>query len=429
MSTWWVITRAQTVQEVKSKTGLYFDEIGTMKFYPTKWKVVTYINLEPTRELWKQTKTHQRKIIDFCRKIKDKKWYHYTDCIAFDQYVNSKNKYINNLKDLVAEYLAADTKIPNYRSKRVVLNFIGEISKILFGTLTQSDARSYNKHISELDREQKEFLHLAKEQMTVIKTTITSVNSTLQRVNQNEKMLESGLNQLFNYSTHKLRDLKEVESVNLLNEQLRLIQRGIDESQHSFETLIEAFVHAEQGTLQPQLITSEKIRNLIATQKLPSGLDYPNFPFPDLSKIITPNIYSYKQYLVYVLEIPLFSPTEYNLYRLLPFPVKVRKEEVTYGYVNFNKEFIFSDTLRQHYGKMTSNELSACFRPNEVTCVCKEEIPMYTYVPEVDCEATLLHPSTTRVPDSCEYKFFKLSNTFWIPLHLSNEWLFVNPQP
>jgi hypothetical protein len=148
------------------------------------------------------------------------------------------------------------------------------------------------------------------------------------------------------------------------------------------------------------------MRNLIATQKLPSGLDYPGFPFYELSKIITPNIYSYKQYLVYVLEIPLFSPTEYNLYTLLPFPVKVRKkEEVTYGYVNLNKEFIFSDTLRQHYGKMTSNELSGCFRPNEVTFVRKEEIPMYTYVPEVHCEATLLHPSTTRVPDSCEYIF------------------------
>jgi hypothetical protein len=27
-----------------------------------KWKVVTYINLELTTELWKQTKAHERKI-------------------------------------------------------------------------------------------------------------------------------------------------------------------------------------------------------------------------------------------------------------------------------------------------------------------------------------------------------------------------------
>jgi hypothetical protein len=60
--------------------------------------------------------------------------------------------------------------------------------------------------------------------------------------------------------------------------------------------------------------------------------------------------------------------------------------------------------------------------------VCKEEIPIYTYVPELDCETTLLHPSTTSIPNNCEYRFLKLSKTFWIPLHLSNQWLFVTPQ-
>jgi hypothetical protein len=215
--------------------------------------------------------------------------------------------------------------------------------------------------------------------MTIIKTTISSVNTTLQRVNQNEKILDNGLNKLINYSTHEFSELKEeMGNVNLLNEQLRLAQRGLDECQHSFEILLDALVHAEQGTLQPQLITAAKIRELIKEQTLPSGTDYPNFPLSELSKIIIPNIYSHKQYLVYVLEIPLFSPTEYHLYRLLPFPVKVNKEKATYGYVNFNKEFIFSDALRQHYGKMTPNELANCFRPSEIKYVCKEDIPICT---------------------------------------------------
>jgi hypothetical protein len=74
-----------------------------------KWKVATYIDLEPTRELWKQTKIHQRKVTDFCQKIKDKNWYHSTDCAEFGQYVRSKSKYIDNLKDLVAEYLTDNT--------------------------------------------------------------------------------------------------------------------------------------------------------------------------------------------------------------------------------------------------------------------------------------------------------------------------------
>jgi hypothetical protein len=103
----------------------------------------------------------------------------------------------------------------------------------------------------------------------------------------------------------------------------------MDECQHSFEILIDGFVHAEQGTIQPQLITAEKIKNIIINQKLPTGTDYPTLPFSELSKIITPNVYSYKQYLVYVLEIPLLSPTEYHLYSVLPFPVKVHKEQAT----------------------------------------------------------------------------------------------------
>lgn len=43
---------------------------------------------------------------------------------------------------------------------------------------------------------------------------------------------------------------------------------------------------------------------------------------------------------------------------------------------------------------MTTNELTGCFHPNEFLYVrvCREEIPIYTYVPEIDCEATLLHP-------------------------------------
>jgi hypothetical protein len=60
--------------------------------------------------------------------------------------------------------------------------------------------------------------------------------------------------------------------------------------------------------------------------------------------------------------------------------------------------------------------------------VCKGEIFVYTYTPGLDCETTLLHPSTTKTPDTCEYNFFKLKETFWIPLHKSNHWLFVAPE-
>ncbi|KAJ9582111.1 hypothetical protein L9F63_003567, partial [Diploptera punctata] len=91
------LTDAQEVKALDSKTGVYFDEIGIIQFYPIQWKV-------------------------------------------------------------------------------------GDIAKILFGTLTQSDAEEYNKHISQLEKEQAEFLHYSKGcEITVIKSTINSVNLTIAR--------------------------------------------------------------------------------------------------------------------------------------------------------------------------------------------------------------------------------------------------------
>jgi hypothetical protein len=144
-------------------------------------------------------------------------------------------------------------------------------------------------------------------------------------------------------------------------------------------------------------------------------------------KIITPIIYSYKKYLVYVLEIPLILPIEYQLYKLTPFPVAINKES-SYGYINIDKEIIFSETLQNHYGKMNVNELMKCFQPNQKVYLCKAEIPIKNYIPGMDCEATLLQPSTLEVPKICEYRFFKLLKTIWIPLHTNKQWLFVAPR-
>lgn len=51
-----------------------------------------------------------------------------------------------------------------------------------------------------------------------------------------------------------------------------------------------------------------------------------------------------------------------------------------------------------------------------------------TYVPNEHCEATLIHPSTISVPNClCQQRLLNLEFTYWIPLHLSNEWLHVAP--
>jgi hypothetical protein len=67
-----------------------------------------------------------------------------------------------------------------------------------FGTLIQSGARKYNQHINQLQEEQKEFLHISKEQMIVLKSAITSFNIRTQKFDKNEKLLFDELIRLNN---------------------------------------------------------------------------------------------------------------------------------------------------------------------------------------------------------------------------------------
>ena len=79
-------------------------------------------------------------------KIQNATWYALTDCRAFVPYVKSKVRYVDRLKDIIADYLSS----PSERMERGILDMGGDILKFLFGTLTQSDANKYIEHIQKL---------------------------------------------------------------------------------------------------------------------------------------------------------------------------------------------------------------------------------------------------------------------------------------
>jgi hypothetical protein len=420
----WKRVQTQQTEPLSSQAGIYYDEVGTISFYPMTWKVVSYLNLQPTQDLWRKVKDHYKQVASYCQTLEKKPWYHYTDCNSFEQYVVSKITYIDNMKDLVEEYMKPEQQ--NNRTKRGVLDFVGEVSKILFGTLTQADAREYNENINQLEKEQKEFLHIFTEQMTVIKSVIQSIDSTVQKIDKNEKLLRDSILQLNEQVANVSVTLQtEIEQVATANLQIATVERGFAECQRGFEILLETLVYAGQGIFQPQFVTARRIRAVLTSQQLPSGLDYPNFSFSELQRIIVSHIYAHVPFLVYVLDIPLLFPTPYQLYKVLPFPTP--RQDI-FVFISPAKEYIFVDAVKKQFGKMTPDELTDCFQPNLLQKVCKANISVYTHVPNLDCEMTLIHPSSTKIPKSCEVRVTELVKTYWIPTFMSNQWLYVVPE-
>jgi len=151
-----------------------------------------------------------------------------TDCQSFTPYIGSKVKYLEQLKDIVADYLSSQPEQPK-RIKRGILNLGGDVLKFLFGTLTQSDAKKYTQHIQRFEDEQQSFLRISQKQMVVLKSAITSFNITMQEVDRDERILTENLrlNKMVIDEINQMHT--QIDSVMMINENIHQIQRGTTE--------------------------------------------------------------------------------------------------------------------------------------------------------------------------------------------------------
>jgi hypothetical protein len=75
--------------------------------------------------LWKQVEAQQSQIVNYCNKIRNTTWYPLTDCRAFTLYIRSNVRYVEQLKDVIADYLSAQPE----RVKCGILDLGGDIVK------------------------------------------------------------------------------------------------------------------------------------------------------------------------------------------------------------------------------------------------------------------------------------------------------------
>jgi hypothetical protein len=111
---------------------------------------------------------------------------------------------------LVRQLTGVDDDREHLRFKRGVFSFVGGISKILFGTMDSEDASYYAEKISNLEKEQTDFLKLSKEEITVVKPTVRPMNITLLAVSENERALSRGLDEMAKHVNERDVEIKEM---------------------------------------------------------------------------------------------------------------------------------------------------------------------------------------------------------------------------
>jgi hypothetical protein len=136
---------------------------------------------------------------------------------------------------------------------------VGEISKLLFGTLDSDDADYYNEQIKHFEEETEDMTSIMKQQLSIIKASLGTVNSTISDMEYNTRVIKEGLT---SWKSYMERFTSETEAqLNIQNVKVTVeghiarANSALDAMQRNLDLMIQSVLNAPKGILQPQIVS------------------------------------------------------------------------------------------------------------------------------------------------------------------------------
>ena len=417
-----------SIESYDKSPGIYYESQGTAVLYNTVWKTIVYVDLSEIDNETGALRQYVHHVEILCQASIIRNW---TGCAHFSEDSRNRLDQVSKTETLLREITGRD--VGNKRKRRGVFNFIGELSKILFGTMDDDDAKYYNEQIKAFEQNSGDMTTLMKQQVSVVKSSLGAINNTLSDLEYNEKLMKEGMNKVSDYLIRLRADTDtkmslvgtkvEVEGHILrVNIAMSVVQRKLD-------LLINSVINAQKGVLQPQIISPSALMDALL-RSAPAFPKDATFPFP-LSKDSTHllirlcdlQVYIKHGILGYVTLMPLVNRGDFNIYRLIPIPVPL--DRTKFLYISTGKSFLWIDQARQYYFLTDKEGMGNCKVLNTMLHVCKQNHPLLSSHLHENCLVKMLQPRGS-VPTMCEKRVVELSDSVWTQLE-NNEWIYFVP--
>ena len=121
------------------------------------------------------------------------------------------------------------------------------------------DAKYYNEQIKLFKQNSEDMNTLLEQQLSVVRSSLGAVNNTLADVEYNENLLKEGVSKVTEYmNTLKL---ETNEKMNLFRAKIEIeglivrVNNAMSTLQCNLDMLIDSVINAQEGVLQPQIIS------------------------------------------------------------------------------------------------------------------------------------------------------------------------------
>ena len=180
--------------------GIYYENKGVAVLYNIAWRTIVYVNLNKINNETLALRQYVLHVDTLCQMTVIRNW---TGCAHFGNDTRERLNRLTKTEGLLKDITGQETG--GKRKKRGVFNFIGELSKIFFGTLDDDEAEYYNEQIKLFEQNSEDMNTLLKQQLAMVRSSVGAVNNTLADVECKKNLLQEGVNKVTEYmNTQKL---------------------------------------------------------------------------------------------------------------------------------------------------------------------------------------------------------------------------------
>lgn len=411
-------------QPITSSSGLFFDYLGKFRISNVNLGVLIPIdishfgphvqNIEITLEATKQL-CNETRIVE----------------VEIECH-NMLQPLIARYQDMSTEFSAISHLI-DIRSKRSAwIGGLGTIVKQIFGNLDENDGLRYDEAIESIWQNEKHMAKLMKENILVATSAITSYNSTLSKIRENEVKLNGAVDKLSLIIKNITEITNGLQVLSSIHEILDTLETSIFTLSFQLEDITNAILFSRQNILHPAILTPRQLYRELADnhRHLPSDLDLPvalDINSVHLILSISSLIcYYVNDKIIFVLQVPLVNIQEYMLFQniALPTPYDVKQSSV-FSLIVPNSKYIAMTKDKSHY--CTLNQLQDCKIVNPGNYLCNIE-NVYVTETKPTCEIELLAKTISEKPLQCDVKTISGKIDIWKPL-INNRWIYVQSEP
>lgn len=424
-----VLSDGSITTPIGENIGLFYEKLTDIKTFQSQWRLVTSLDVSRYIRHAPDVERHILEMNQLCNR------HNLTKCLSKElgpRLIKKREntvRYSNLIRSAIGDTSYFDTPSPR---RSVPFGFIGTLSKVLFGTLSQEDADFYYQELNKVYADQREITELIANQTHVIKGEFSNTHARLVNLTKATSQMTRMMSKHSDALQETKGNLNRLLLETIIKDSVFEIERGLDDYSTNLLLLIDAILLAKQGILHPTILSPEQL--LKSAQKIKQTVPF-EFPLTpeellteQIEKVTTLNVIFMKGRILFELTIPLLEQKAYSLYKIYPCPSihKLGTKEVI-SYIQPQIQFIAVSSDEQQFFTPTEEYLRTCrFHHNKF--LGPATLPLYQADRQSTCESILLLNPTLINWNTCEIKVTKFVKPYWQTLSAPATWLYFMPK-